>query len=118
LIAKRKEVSTIKNMNVTEAASSKINDLIAKEGRDDLVLRVSVSPGGCAGLRYSLYFDQILLPEDQIIEKNGQKVVIDKLSSPYLSNATLDYKDEISKQGFTIDNPDAQGSCACGESFS
>jgi iron-sulfur cluster assembly accessory protein len=102
---------------LTEAASSKVEALLAQEGRDDLYLRVAVQPGGCSGLRYQLYFDDRIQDGDISREYGSVKVVVDKMSDPYLMGATVDFVDTIEKQGFTIDNPNAQGSCACGDSF-
>ena len=102
---------------LTDVAATKVAALLAQEGRDDLNLRVTVQPGGCSGLRYQLYFDDRALDGDTITEFNGVKVVTDKMSTPYLTGASIDFVDTIEKQGFTIDNPNAQGSCACGDSF-
>jgi iron-sulfur cluster assembly accessory protein len=102
---------------LTPVAAEKVASLLAQEGRDDLRLRVAVQPGGCSGLRYQLYFDDRALDGDALVEFDGVKVVTDKMSTPYLMGATIDYVDTIQKQGFTIDNPNAQGSCACGDSF-
>ena len=76
-----------------------------------------MQPGGCSGLRYQLFFDERTLEGDDFIDFNGVKVVVDRMSGPYLSGAVIDFVDTIEKQGFTIDNPNAGGSCACGESF-
>ena len=102
---------------ITEAAAAKVAALLAQEGRDDLRLRVAVQPGGCSGLRYQLYFDDRALDGDVVSEFGGVKVVTDRMSAPYLVGAKVDFVDTIEKQGFTIDNPNATGSCACGESF-
>jgi iron-sulfur cluster assembly accessory protein len=102
---------------LTEAAAQKVGALISQEGRDDLKLRVAVQPGGCSGLRYQLYFDERSFDGDVIRAFGGVEVVTDKMSSPYLMGATVDFVDTIEKQGFTIDNPNATGSCACGDSF-
>ncbi len=102
---------------LTDVAATKVAALLAQEGRDDLNLRVAVQPGGCSGLRYQLYFDDRALDGDTITEFGGVKVVTDKMSTPYLMGASIDFVDTIEKQGFTIDNPNAQGSCACGDSF-
>ena len=102
---------------LTSVASEKVASLLAQEGRDDLRLRVAVQPGGCSGLRYQLYFDDRALDGDTTVEFGSVKVVTDKTSTPYLIGATIDFVDTIEKQGFTIDNPNAQGSCACGDSF-
>ena len=103
---------------LTETASSKVAALLAQEGREDLALRVAVQPGGCSGLRYQLFFDDRSLDGDIVKEFGTVKVVTDRLSAPYLMGATVDFVDTIEKQGFTIDNPNATGSCACGDSFS
>ena len=102
---------------LTETAAAKVSALLNQEGRDDLRLRVAVQPGGCSGLRYQLFFDERTLDGDEFIDFNGVKVVVDRMSSPYLAGATIDFVDTIEKQGFTIDNPNATGSCACGDSF-
>ncbi len=105
---------------LTDPAASKVRALLAQEGRDDLALRVAVQPGGCSGLRYQLFFDERSLDGDavQSYEDGAVKVVVDRMSVPYLSGATIDFVDTIEKQGFTIDNPNAGSSCACGDSFS
>ena len=102
---------------LTETASSKVSALLTQEGRDDLSLRVAVQPGGCSGLRYQLFFDDRSLDGDVVKEFGTVKVVTDRMSAPYLGGATIDFVDTIEKQGFTIDNPNATGSCACGDSF-
>lgn len=104
---------------LTDVAAEKVAALLLQEGRDDLSLRVAVQPGGCSGLRYQLYFDDRTLDGDTMTEYGAAKVkvVTDKMSTPYLMGATIDFVDTIQKQGFTIDNPNAGGSCACGDSF-
>ena len=95
----------------------KVKALLDQEGRDDLRLRIAVQPGGCSGLRYQLFFDERFLDGDQTYEFGGVEVIVDRMSGPYLGGATIDFVDTIEKQGFTIDNPNAGGSCACGDSF-
>lgn len=102
---------------LTDEAAAKVKSLLEQEGRDDLRLRVSVQPGGCSGLIYQLYFDERLLEGDLLREFSGVEVVVDEMSAPYLDGATVDFADTIERQGFTIDNPNAVGTCACGESF-
>ena len=102
---------------LTDAAALKARALLDQEGRDDLQLRVSVQPGGCSGLRYQLFFDERNLDGDVVTDFDGVSVVVDRMSVPYLNGATIDFMDSIDKQGFTIDNPNATGSCACGDSF-
>ena len=103
---------------LTSAAAVKVKGLLEQEGRDDLALRVAVQPGGCSGLRYQLFFDDRALDGDVVKEFGTVKVVTDRMSAPYLGGATIDFVDTIEKQGFTIDNPNAGSSCACGDSFS
>ena len=102
---------------LTEAAVSKVRHLLDQEGRDDLKLRIAVQPGGCSGLRYQLFFDERSLDGDVLVDFGGVSVVVDRMSVPYLGGASIDFVDTIEKQGFTIDNPNAAGSCACGDSF-
>jgi iron-sulfur cluster assembly accessory protein len=104
-------------VHLSDAAASKVKSLLEQEGRDDLQLRIAVQPGGCSGLRYQLFFDERQLDGDTVTDFNGVNVVVDRMSSPYLKGATIDFVDTIEKQGFTIDNPVATGSCACGDSF-
>ena len=103
---------------LSEPAAAKVKALLDQEGRDDLRLRIAVQPGGCSGLRYQLFFDERTLDGDQVNDFGGVSVVVDKMSVPYLGGAVIDFVDTIEKQGFTIDNPNAGSSCACGDSFS
>jgi iron-sulfur cluster assembly accessory protein len=102
---------------LTDVAAVKVKSLIEQEGRDDLRLRIAVQPGGCSGLRYQLFFDERSLDGDIVSDFHGVEVVVDRMSAPYLTGATIDFADRIDAQGFTIDNPNAQNSCACGDSF-
>ena len=109
------------SMNVTPAAQLKIANLITQEQiampNNPLFLRVAVQPGGCSGLRYQTYFDYEQKDGDKEFLFPDFILTIDKMSVPYLSESTLDFVDTMEKQGFTIDNPAAGGSCACGDSF-
>jgi iron-sulfur cluster assembly accessory protein len=111
------QAQTSTNVALTDFAAEKVKALLDQEGRDDLRLRIAVQPGGCSGLRYQLFFDERSLDGDVVTDFNGVEVVVDRMSSPYLAGATIDFADRIDAQGFTIDNPNAQGSCACGDSF-
>lgn len=104
-------------VSLTDVAADKVRDLLDREGRDDLALRIAVQPGGCSGLRYELFFDDRVLDGDLETEDAGVPVRVDRMSAPYLQGARIDFTDTISAQGFTIDNPNAAGSCACGDSF-
>lgn len=105
-------------VTLSEAAKDKVRSLLSQEGRDDLRLRIAVQPGGCSGLIYQLFFDERQLENDAVVDFEGVELVVDAMSVPYLDGASIDFSDTIEKQGFTIDNPNAQGSCACGDSFS
>ena len=105
-------------VTLTDSAATKAKALLDQEGRDDMHLRIAVQPGGCAGLRYQLFFDERSLDGDAAREFEGLNVVVDRMSAPYVQGAVIDFVDTIEKQGFTIDNPNAGSSCACGGSFS
>jgi iron-sulfur cluster assembly accessory protein len=111
------ETTTQSGIVLTDNAAAKVKGLLEQEGRDDLRLRVAVQPGGCSGLRYQLFFDERQLEGDVTRAFGGVEVVTDRMSAPYLTGATIDFMDTIDQQGFTIDNPNATGSCACGDSF-
>ena len=102
---------------LTDVAATKVSTLLTQEGREDLRLRIAVQPGGCSGLRYQLYFDERNIDGNIVSAFGTVEVVTDKMSAPYLMGATVNFVDTIEKQGFTIDNPNATGSCACGDSF-
>jgi iron-sulfur cluster assembly accessory protein len=108
---------------LTDAAALKVRELLDAEGRSDLRLRVAVQPGGCAGMQYQLFFDERALDGDIAIDQplTGAEgtvpLVVDRTSVPLLAGATISYTDTIEKQGFEIDNPNAGGGCACGNSF-
>ena len=104
-------------LTLTQTAAGKVKELLAEEGRSDIALRVAVQPGGCSGLRYAMYLDDQLTDKDATDEQHGVRIVLDKMSVPYLSQATIDFVDSLEQSGFTIDNPAAQGGCACGNSF-
>ena len=104
-------------ITLTANAAGKVKELLAEEGREDIALRVAVSPGGCSGLRYAMYLDDQVTEKDMEEEQFGVKLVMDKMSVPYLSQAKIDFVDTLEQSGFTIDNPAAQGGCACGNSF-
>jgi iron-sulfur cluster assembly protein len=111
-------------ISITPTAASKVTELLDREisaapseheGKE-YALRVAVQPGGCAGLRYALYFDDRQLDGDVVADLHGVRIRVDKMSSPYLSGAEIDYVDGLQQSGFTINNPNAKGTCACGDS--
>lgn len=104
-------------VTLTEEASTKAWSLLVQNGREDLKLRLAVQPGGCSGLIYNLSFDDREL-EGDVTEMFGEvEVIVDRMSAPYLAGAVIGYEDTIQKQGFQIENPNAGGTCACGDSF-
>ena len=103
---------------LTDTATTKVKELMEAENAPELYLRVAVRPGGCSGLSYEMFFDTEKAGDD-IVEAYGDvQVVVDPASAQYLSGASLDYKDGLQGAGFTINNPNAQRTCGCGQSFS
>jgi iron-sulfur cluster insertion protein len=105
-------------ITLTNAAASKVGELISAEGEDGLALRVAVRPGGCSGFSYEMFFDTDRSDDDIANDYEGVSVVVDSQSAMLLEGATLDYKDGLQDAGFSIDNPNAQRTCGCGQSFS
>jgi iron-sulfur cluster assembly accessory protein len=105
-------------ITLTESAATKVKDLITQEGDDSLMLRVAVRPGGCSGFSYEMFFDSELEKEDITAEYGPVRIVVDPSSAQLLSGATLDYKDGLQGAGFAINNPNAERTCGCGQSFS
>lgn len=103
--------------SVTTKAADEIRKLLAEENIPEAVLRVRVVPGGCSGFSYEMGFDDEIEKSDQIIESDGVRVAIDELSYPYLDGSVLDFNDGLNGTGFGINNPNATGSCGCGQSF-
>ena len=105
-------------ITLTDDAAVKVGALLEQEGEDDLALRVAVRPGGCSGFSYEMYFDSDRNSDDKELDYQGVKVVVDESSAMLLEGATLDYKDGLQETGFSINNPNAQRTCGCGQSFS
>ena len=103
---------------LTDTATEKVRNLMEQEGVADLALRVAVRPGGCSGFSYEMFFDTDVAEDDTTVDYSGVKVVVDPSSAMLLEGATLDYKDGLQGAGFAIDNPNAQRTCGCGQSFS
>src|SRR5690625_7728952 len=102
-------------IEITDVAAQKVKTLLAQEGRDDLRLRIAVQPGGCSGLIYQLYFDERFLDGDAVRDFDGVEVVVDRMGVPSLAGATIAFAGTIEKQGITIYNAYAGGSCAGGD---
>src|ERR671936_1933228 len=112
----QERVETTPLLSVTEAAASKIKQLMAEE-TDVSVLRVAIQGGGCSGFQYGLGFDRGAVEGDHELELHGVRVVVDPFSAPYLQGSTIDWLDGLQESGFKIDNPHAVSSCGCGHSF-
>lgn len=110
----------IENAHVgfTDAAADKVNKLAADEGKPGLMLRVSVSGGGCSGYQYDFAFDDQRNDDDYTNENRGATMVIDVTSMQYLNGSTVDYIEGLEGARFVVDNPNADSTCGCGSSFS
>ena len=105
-------------LTITNEAATKVGDLLATEDDDQLALRVAVRPGGCSGFSYEMFFDSEIADSDTSVSFGNIKVVVDASSALLLEGAVLDFSDSLQKTGFSIDNPNAQRTCGCGQSFS
>ncbi|WWP00868.1 MAG: iron-sulfur cluster insertion protein ErpA [Candidatus Dasytiphilus stammeri] len=105
-------------LNFTSAATSKIKDLIFKENKANLKLRIYIQGGGCSGFQYGFLFDDQFKPDDCFIEKSGFSVVIDSMSLQYLIGSSVDYIEQLQGSHFKVDNPNTKSTCSCGLSFS
>lgn len=107
-------------IKVSETAKKKVVELMTEEGYDAITdyVRVGVKSGGCSGLSYDLKFDKAQADGDKVFEDNGVKIIIDKKSFLYLIGTTLEYSGGLNGTGFVFNNPNANRTCGCGESFS
>jgi iron-sulfur cluster assembly protein/iron-sulfur cluster insertion protein len=110
--------SIVNVIALTDNAAAKVKELVDAEGEESLALRVAVRPGGCSGFSYEMFFDTDVAADDLTATYGDVKVVVDPSSAQLLTGATLDYKDGLQQAGFSIDNPNAQRTCGCGQSFS
>jgi iron-sulfur cluster assembly accessory protein len=102
--------------SLTASAVAKVRELAASEP-GDVALRLEVQPGGCAGFRYGLFFDDEIAPGDIVDEVEGVRIVCDPMSAPHVKGVVIDWAETLQKSGFVIENPNVRSSCACGESF-
>ena len=102
----------------TDAAASKVGELIREEDNPNLMLRVFISGGGCSGFQYGFTFDETIEDGDSQVENQGVKLIVDPMSVQYLMGAEIDYKEDLQGAQFIIRNPNAQTTCGCGSSFS
>jgi iron-sulfur cluster assembly accessory protein len=105
-------------VTLTDAAITKVADLLQQEGNADLALRVAVRPGGCSGYSYEMFFDSEIADDDIVRTFSSVRVVIDPESAGLIAGASLDYRDGLQEAGFHITNPNATRTCGCGSSFS
>ncbi len=107
-------------IKVSEIAKKKVVELMKDEGYNYATdyIRVGVKSGGCSGLSYELKFDKEHQDEDKVFEDNGVKIIVDKKSFLYLIGTTLEYSGGLNGAGFVFNNPNANRTCGCGESFS
>ena len=105
------------NISISKNAAEKIKNIISSQEKD-LILKISVLGGGCAGFSYQFDLVKDLDKGDILLEENGAKVVIDEVSIPYLEGSVIDYKNDLIGQSFEIKNPNATSSCGCGTSLS
>ncbi len=104
-------------VQLTEIAATQLRKIIAEEGRDDIGLRVFVSPGGCSGLSYGMSLEEVADEGDFQVKQEGLHIFVDEFSANYIQGAHIDYVNGLMGAGFTVQNPNAKKSCACGQSF-
>ena len=102
----------------TDAAASKVGELIQEEDNPNLKLRVFISGGGCSGFQYGFTFDDELAEDDTVVERDGVRLVVDPMSFQYLVGSEVDYQEGLEGSRFVINNPNASTTCGCGSSFS
>jgi len=103
---------------VSDNARDKLNQLLIEDNSGKEYVRVGVESGGCSGLVYKLDFDDSMKDEDELVEHNDIKLVINKKSILFLAGTTLEYSSGLNGKGFVFNNPNANRTCGCGESFS
>lgn len=105
-------------MTVTPAAFKRIAEILQEEGNPALMLRISISGGGCSGFQYGFTFDDTQAEDDLVIVADGVKVLVDAVSLPFLAGAEVDFVEEMIGASFQVRNPNATSKCGCGSSFS
>lgn len=105
-------------LHISDAVVSKVAEMLAEEGDTALQLRICVTGGGCSGLQYGFSFDDAVTEDDVQVARGPINVVVDALSLQYLLGAEIDYEDRLEGARFVIRNPNAAGTCGCGNSFS
>ena len=106
------------NINVSDSAINKLQEVILEENDPNLKVRIFVQGGGCSGMQYGFTFDTEQNDDDFLVPAGSTSVLVDSISAQYLSEASIDYADDIYGASFKITNPNAQTTCGCGSSFS
>jgi len=104
-------------VNISDAATKKIKQIMEEEANIDLKLRIFVQGGGCSGFQYGFTLDEVAEEDDITFEKNGVQVIVDSMSLQYLTEAEIDYEKTLMGAEFKIKNPNAKATCGCGSSF-
>ena len=104
-------------VSMTSRAAEKLKEIVTKQGRADLALRVYVTPGGCSGFSYGMTFAEGREEDDTLIEQDGVRIVVDPMSAMYIKGSEIDFVDALMGGGFALRNPNAVSSCGCGQSF-
>ena len=104
-------------IQLSERAVSKVKELLTTDNKTGYGLCVAVQGGGCSGFQYGLTFDNAEKPNDNVLEIDGLKIYVDAMSGMYLDGVKIDYIESLEGSGFKIENPNASGSCGCGQSF-
>ncbi len=102
----------------SESAAAKIRALKSVEGDNSLMLRVFITGGGCNGFSYGFTFDNDVAEDDAVVERDGETMVVDSMSYPYLEGASIEFIEDLSGSQFVVSNPNAASTCGCGNSFS
>lgn len=110
-------IDTDQFVSLTPRAGEKLKEIIAKQGRSDVGLRVYVTPGGCSGFSYGMTFAEGTDEGDTVVEHDGVRIVVDPMSAMYLKGSEIDFVDALMGGGFALRNPNAVSSCGCGQSF-
>ena len=104
-------------LTITQDAASKVQEIISKENRQDLALRLFITSGGCSGFNYGMAMDDEIREDDDVSESFGVRIVVDSDSVMYVDGAEIDFVDSLMGAGFVVNNPNAVSTCGCGQSF-
>ncbi len=117
-MAQTQDTAPVEALNISESAARRLAHLIEQERDRGLMLRVSVSGGGCSGFQYGFDFDRTVNADDRVFERDGVRVVVDEVSLQLLAGSEVDFVEDLIGSYFQVNNPNAASSCGCGSSFS